>query len=132
MRQDPSRPIIFVLVMITALAGCGGGARFKSAAPMSSGGSIITIEAGNYKFSPKEIRVEKPGLLAVEVKNVSGSEHNLTLKDPRGKILKTVDLHPRLSVIFNVELLEPGVYKFYCDKSFHSSYGMKGEIVVGR
>ena len=132
MRPDSKRSVFVILVVIATLVGCAGSGKVQTAAPMSSGGSIITIEAGNHKFSPNEIRVEKPGLLAIEVKNVSGSEQNFTLKDLRGKILKSVELHPGGSVIVNVELPEPGVYTFYCDKTFHSTLGMHGQIVVGR
>ena len=132
MRPDSKGSVFVILVVIAALAGCAGGGKVQTAAPMGSGGSMITIEAGNYKFSPQEIRVEKPGLLAIEVKNVSGTEQNFTLKDLRGKVLKSVDPHPGGSVIFNVELPEPGVYTFYCHKTFHSTLGMHGQIIVGR
>jgi uncharacterized cupredoxin-like copper-binding protein len=76
--------------------------------------------------------VDKPGLLAIEILNVSRSEHNFTLKDLRGKVLKSVNVSPSGSVIINVELPDPGVYKFYCNKMFHATLGMKGRIVVGR
>ncbi|MGA3115108.1 MAG: cupredoxin domain-containing protein [Syntrophobacteraceae bacterium] len=132
MRPDSKGSVFVILVVIAALAGCAGGGKVQTAAPMGSGGSMITIEAGNYKFSPNEIHVEKPGLVAVEVKNVSHSVHNFTLKDLRGKILKSVDPRPGGSVIFNVELPEPGVYKFYCNMTFHSTLGMRGKIIVGR
>ena len=132
MRPDSKRSVFVLLVMIAALTGCAGKGKVQTAAPMSSGGSMITIEAGSHKFSPNKIRVEKPGLVAIEVKNVSGSQQNFTLKDLRGKILKSVDPHPGGSVIVNVELPEPGVYRFYCNKTFHSTLGMHGQIIVGR
>ncbi len=132
MRPDPKRSVFVILVVIAALAGCADKGKVQPAAPMSSGGSMITIEAGNYKFSPNKIRVEKPGLLGIEVKNVSGSQQNFTLKDLHGKIIKSVDPHPRGSVIVNVELPEPGVYTFYSNKTFHSTLGMHGQIIVGR
>ncbi len=93
---------------------------------------MITIEAGSRKFSPNEIQVKEPGLLAVEIKNVAGSERNFTLKDPRGKVLKSIDVRPGGSVIFNVELLDSGAYEFQSRKTLQSSFGMKGRIVVGR
>jgi plastocyanin len=43
-----------------------------------------------------------------------------------------MDIRPAGSIIINVELPDPGVYRFYCNKSFHASLGMKGQIVVGR
>ncbi|SPF47962.1 hypothetical protein SBDP1_70018 [Syntrophobacter sp. SbD1] len=65
-------------------------------------------------------------------KNVSGTEHNFTLNDPGGKILTSVDLPVGQNIRANVELSEPGVYKFYCDRTFHSTPGMNGQIIVGR
>jgi plastocyanin len=132
MCPDSKESVFVILVVIALLAGCASGGKVRTAAPMSGGGSIIAIEASSFKFSPNEIRVEKPGLLAIEIKNVSRSEHNFTLKDPGGKKLKSVVLHRGVSVIVNVELPQPGVYDFYCDKTFHSTLGMNGQIVVGR
>jgi plastocyanin len=131
MSLNSKKSVFVILVVIAAIAGCAG-RTVQTAAPMSSGGSMIAIAAGNFKFSPNEIRVEKTGLLAIEMKNVSGSVHNFTLKNPRGNVLKNRDISPGGTVIVNVELPDPGVYEFYCGKHFHSTLGMKGRIVVGR
>jgi hypothetical protein len=131
MRQS-KKSVFVILVVVAAIAGCAGQGKVQSAAPMSSGGSIISIEASGSKFSPNVIRVEKPGLLAIEIKNVSGSERNFTLRDLNGQILKSVKINPRGSVIVNVELPQLGVYKFYGKKTFGSMVGMKGQIIVGR
>ncbi|MGA2226897.1 MAG: cupredoxin domain-containing protein [Syntrophobacteraceae bacterium] len=131
MSLNSKKSVFVILVVVAAIAGCAG-RTVKTAAPMSNGGSMIAIEARSFKFSPNEIRVEKTGLLAIEIKNGSGSVHNFTLKDPRGKVLKNKDISPGGSVILNVELPDPGVYKFYCGKHFHSTLGMNGIIVVGR
>jgi plastocyanin len=132
MRPNFKKFLPVMLFVLVVLAGCAGRGKTVTASPMAGGGSMISIQASNYKFSPSQIRVEKPGLLAVEIRNVSGSQRNFTLKDPRGKVLKTVDIHPAGSVIINVELPDPGVYRFYCNKTFHATLGMKGRIVVGR
>jgi len=34
------------------------------------------------------------------------------------------------TVSIDVNLKEFGIYEFYCDKSFHSAFGMKGHIKV--
>ena len=132
MRPYSKKSVFVILVVIAALAGYAGRGMAQSATPKSSGESTIAIEASNHKFSPNKIRVEKPGQLTIEVKNVSGSEHNFTLKDSSGKILKSVDFRSGASVTVNVQLPEPGVYKFYCDKPLHSTLGMNGQIIVGR
>jgi hypothetical protein len=121
--------MLFVLV---GALGCAGKGKVVTASPMSSGGSMISIEAAKNKFTPSEVRVEKPGLLAIEVRNVSGSKRTFTLNDPRGKVLKKIDIQPAGTVIFNVELSDSGVYRFYLDRSFLSLSGTKGQIVVGR
>ena len=132
MHPDRSKFLLLIMVLITALAGCGGGSKVQTAAPMSNGGNIVTLEASSFKFSPNEIRVPNPGLLAIEIKNASGSEHNLTVKDARGKVLKEVNIRPHGKVITNLDLSEPGTYNFFCNKMFHSTLGMKGRIVVGQ
>lgn len=133
MRLSLRKPTSAVLVLMLAvlISGCGK-AGVQTATPMSAGGSMILIKASGHKFSPNRVSVEKPGLLAVEIRNASGSEHNFTLKDPHGKVLKSIDIKPSASAIVNLELNEPGVYRFYCNKRFHASLGMKGEITVGR
>ena len=129
MRQDYKKALFAVLVLMTALFAYAGGGRVQAAVP--AGGSIA-IEASNFSFSPKEVRVEKPGPLTIQIKNVSGSGHNFTLSDPSGRTLKSVDLKPGQTVNADVQLSAPGVYKFHCDKAFHSSFGMTGQIIVGR
>jgi len=99
------------------------------ASPLASGGNLINIEAGSYKFKPNNIHVPTPGILALEIRNVSGSEHNFTLVNSRGEIVKNLNIRPKETAISNVDL-EPGTYRFYCDKRFHASLGMKGQIVV--
>ncbi len=132
MRLDSKRSVFVILVVIAALAGCADKGKVQTAAPMSSGGNMITIEADSHKFSPNKVHVEKPGLLGIEIRNVSGSPMNFTLKDLHGKVIKSVDPNPGGSVIVNVELTEPGVYTFYCNKAFRSTLGMHGQIIVGR
>ena len=132
MRPSLNNLVTVIVFTLAVIAGCAGKERAVTASPMSNGGSMISIDVSNHKFTPSEIRVEAPGLLAVELRNISGSQQNFTLKDPRGKVLKSVDIHPSTSVIMNLELPDQGVYKFYCNKTFHATLGMKGQIIVGR
>ncbi len=130
MRLLKTKFILSILFIAVLTASCGGN-RVGSAGPMASGGSIITIEASSYKFAPNDIRLERPGMLALEIKNVSGSEHNFTIKAPDGRVIKSIDIRPHSSIISNIDLPNPGTYEFYCNKTLHSTLGMKGKITVG-
>jgi plastocyanin len=122
--------LVLIVLMVGVVAGCAGGGHVRTeAAPLANGSNLVTIEAGSYKFKPNEIRVAKPGTLVLEIKNVSGSEHNFTLKNSRGEILKSLNIRAKATAISNVDL-EPGTYQFNCDKKFHAKLGMKGQIIV--
>lgn len=132
MRPSSKRSLILIFVMAAALAGCAGGGRIQTASVRSGEHGILQIETGRFYFWPNEIRVDKPGPLAIEIRNVSGSRQNFTLKDPRYNTVERVDIPPGESTIINVALGIPGVYQFYCDKSLHSFLGMNGQISVGQ
>jgi plastocyanin len=121
---------LLAVLLAAMITGCAGRQVMIETTPLASGNSIITIEASSYKFKPNDIHVAKPGTLALEIKNVSGTEHNFTLKDSQGKILKNLNIRPKETAISNVDL-GPGTYEFYCDKRFHTTLGMKGRVVVG-
>jgi uncharacterized cupredoxin-like copper-binding protein len=81
----------------------------------------------------REGKVDGPGTLPLHIKNVSSMEHNFTLKNPEGEIIKSVNLPEGETVTVEIDLPRPGTYPFYCDRPFHASLGMKGVVkVVGR
>jgi len=125
-----SKSIIPLLAFMVLLAGCATRKAVPAAAP-STGGSVITIEAGSYSFKPDTIRIDKPGPYALQVINTTRSKSNLTLKDPRGNVIKTVNIPGKETTISNIDLAEAGTYQFFCDKGFRATMGMKGRIVVG-
>lgn len=123
---------ILILALILFAGGCAGRSGPTVINLTASGNRLISIDASNYKFKPNDIRANEPGLFILQVHNTSaGSEHNLTITDPRGKVVKSVDIRPGQTTISNIELPETGTYRFYCNKRFHSSLGMKGRIVIG-
>ncbi|MEN6437186.1 MAG: cupredoxin domain-containing protein [Syntrophobacter sp.] len=124
------KSIIPLLVLIVLLAGCATKKAGPAIAP-SLGGTVITIEAGSYSFKPTTLRVGKPGPYVLQVINTTGSKNNLTLKDPRGNVIKAVDIPPKETTISNIDLPVAGAYEFFSDKRFRASMGMKGKIVVG-
>jgi uncharacterized cupredoxin-like copper-binding protein len=94
------------------------------------GEAVIDIKASDFKFEPNDIKAYKVEELVFKIDNVSGTEHNFTIKDPQGKELKSVSLPPKETTTVKVSLQESGDYEFYCDKPFHSTFGMKGRIEV--
>ncbi|MGC9195907.1 MAG: cupredoxin domain-containing protein [Syntrophobacteraceae bacterium] len=124
------RSLSVVFVMVAALAGCVGGGSVQTAAVRSGNLGVLSIEAGKFYFWPNEIRVDKPGPLSVQIRNVSGSGQNFTLEDPAWNILENIDLPAGKTTSINLELHEPGIYQFYCNKALHSFFGMNGQIYV--
>jgi plastocyanin len=111
------------------LSGCGG-----LQAPVQIGeakGSLL-IKAGDFYFDPNNLRLSGPGRLTLKVENVSGTTHNITIKNPEGQVLNSTDLPPKTTVPVEVDLAIPGTYEMDCNKPFHTAMGMKGQIIVGR
>ena len=90
----------------------------------------VSMKAENYKFIPDHIRAQKGTDLQISIENVSATMHNITVKDPKGNILASVDLPPKETRIVSVNLTQAGIYPFNCDKFLHTTLGMKGEIEV--
>ncbi|MDA8306968.1 MAG: cupredoxin domain-containing protein [Deltaproteobacteria bacterium] len=132
MRPASKRSLIMIFVMAAALGGCAGFGRIQTARVKSGKLSVLPIEADRFYFWPNEIRVDKPGPLAIEIKNVSPWWQNFTLKDPTWKTLESVNLPPHETTIIDVKLSMPGVYQFYCNRTLHTFFGMNGQIFVGK
>ena len=88
------------------------------------------MEAKSFEFRPNILKVDGPGTLPLHIKNVSSMEHNFTLKNPEGEIIKSVNLPEGETVTLEIDLPRPGTYPFYCDRPFHASLGMKGVVKV--
>ena len=52
----------------------------------------VLIEAKSFDFRPNIIKVNGPGTLFLDIKNVASTEHNFTLKSPEGEIIKSLNL----------------------------------------
>ena len=120
-----------LLAGILLFVGCsslGAPVMVKSA---GQGGSVIHLKASSFKFEPNNLRVPEPGPLTIEVKNISDIEHNISIKNPQGKVIKSVDLPAMKTVSIALNLAGPGKYEFYCDKPIHDLMGMNGQLQVG-
>ena len=106
-------------------AGCAGPGRLVE---LPAGQTEIGLTAKSFSFDPEQIVVPANGTLTLRVRNASESTHNLTVTDPDGATLRSVELPAGETVSVEVPLARPGVYRFYCAKAFHPTLGMEGRI----
>jgi plastocyanin len=118
---------IAILVMLILMFGCAG---HQKAVTIESGQSTIQLKASDFAFDPNVLKGRKGDVLTIVVENVSGTTHNLTVKSPQGNVLADVDISPKGTAKATVNLAEAGTYPFYCSKTMHSTFGMKGSIEV--
>lgn len=118
------------LVMALILFGCATPS--KQAQVLVGMGDEVSIKAWNFAFDPSIIRMHSPGSLTLRVDNTSETMHNISVDDPQGNKIVSADLPPHQIVTVNLRLPTAGIYKMYCDKTFHATMGMKGQIEVGQ
>lgn len=90
----------------------------------------MRLTADNYDFAPNVIEAPAGARIRFEIQNASGTRHNLTVRDPAGKILGGVDLAANQRAILELPALAPGRYALSCDRPFHATLGMDGELWV--
>jgi plastocyanin len=93
----------------------------------------VEVTADNFNFEPSIIEVKAGDTLFLKITNISSSSHNLTVKDPDGKVIQNVDLPENKTTKVELRFKQPGTYEFYCNKPFHKTMGMKGhfEVIAG-
>jgi plastocyanin len=89
---------------------------------------VVELKAESFKFEPNNMRVFVGTMIIFRIENSSDSAHNFTITNPQQQILKSIALQAKKAVDINVSFAEPGIYEFYCDKTLHSSFGMKGQV----
>ncbi len=93
----------------------------------------IEIELRSFSFYPNHIAILKAGPpfpFTFRLNNSAQINHNFTLIDSHKKILINVDLIPNESTTVNINPLESGNYRFYCNRFLHQSAGMEGMLMV--
>ena len=118
---------ISLLVILFAL-GCAAG-RDKTVS-VEPGATTVQLKASNFIFEPNAVKAHQGDVLTIRVENISGTTHNLTVKNPQGNVLANVDIPPKGTATAKVTLTETGTYPFYCDKTMHFTMGMRGKIEV--
>ena len=96
----------------------------------AKGETVLAMKASSFSFEPNNIKAYRGDVIVLKIENISSAGHNFTIKDPQGNTLQNIALPSKETVTVKVPLSEAGTYEFYCDKAFHSSYGMKGQIAV--
>jgi plastocyanin len=129
MQNKFKHPLITCLSLLFILSAC---ASLQQQVTVSSvqGMNMITMEADSFKFTPNNIKAHQGEEIAIKIVNIADAGHDFTIKDPQGRIIKSVDLPSKQTTEIRITLSEAGEYNFYCDKPFHSSFGMKGQIEV--
>ena len=86
----------------------------------------ITIEASDFSFSQKEIRVKADQRVSLTLDNVEGF-HDLRIDELN---VATRQLKEGESETIAFTPTEPGTYEYYCTVGQHRAMGMVGTLVV--
>jgi plastocyanin len=131
------------LAAALVVVGCGGGndktTNAKTTPPASTGtstssgggGTTIAVHETEFKLSPANVTVAKPGPVTIRVTNDGKVEHSLEVEGPGiGEKKLSRNLSPGQSATLDLTL-KKGKYEWYCPVDAHKSMGMKGSITVG-
>ena len=128
--QTKFKPLSIICIGLLLILSACAGLQQQVTVGSVEGRKMVTLEADSFKFTPNNIKANQGDEIVIKIVSTSDAGHNFTIKDPRGQIIKTLDLPSKQTVEIKIDLSEPGEYTFYCDKPLHSSFGMKGQIEV--
>ena len=97
------------------------------AAPLSAQAKPLHVVATDLKFESKQLKVDAPGSLKVQLENQGLLEHDFSIEGVRGKAYAG----PRKSGEGTFQIAKPGTYVFFCSIPGHKEAGMAGTLVVG-
>ncbi|HMK43476.1 MAG TPA: cupredoxin domain-containing protein [Dissulfurispiraceae bacterium] len=124
--------LLFVMfIAIFALTACAG-LQQQVTVGTAEGEKKIAIQADSFKFTPNNIRAYQGEEISITITNISNAGHNFTINDPKGQLVKSVELPSKQTAEIKITVTDAGEYLFYCDKPLHSSFGMKGRIEAVR
>ncbi|MGE4542499.1 MAG: cupredoxin domain-containing protein [Pedobacter sp.] len=118
-----------VCLLFLILSACAQKTTVVTVVP-SEGRQVIAIRASNFSLIPMVIRAHHGDHLLLQVTNAVATAHNLTIKNPTGDVVRSVDLGAGESVEIPLDLTEGGTWKFFCNKPLHETLGMSGRIEV--
>ncbi len=117
----------FAVLVALALAGCASAPTIKAEVTQ---GSTLVMKASNFAFDPNVITVHGPGTVTLTITNTGGTGHNISVKDPAGKVIASTEIAPNATITTNVTFASPGDYFFFCNHPLHTDFGMKGHFIV--
>ncbi len=129
MQERYQRFCYLFLCLLLTLAACASQQPLVTIGP-AKGEAVVEVKASSFRFEPNNIKAYKGDVLVFRIENTSGSEHNFSVKGPDGSIIQSVVLPAGQTTQARIPLTATGTYEFYCDKPFHSGFGLKGQIVV--
>ncbi len=103
---------------------------------VENGTQTITIELGDYRYSPDHIQlVAGTPVRLVLVNTDTVTPHNFTLQNEAGGLDIDVDVSAGKTGEIDFTPQMPGTYTFFCDKKMpfmksHRDRGMQGKLVV--
>lgn len=87
----------------------------------------FVVEAGNFKFSVKEMKVKKGDTVRVVFKNTEGF-HDWVLDEFAGAKTKQLQAGKEETIEFVVD--KTGTFEYYCSVGQHRANGMVGKLIV--
>jgi uncharacterized cupredoxin-like copper-binding protein len=132
--------VLTVLVLLATgavLSGCGddeeeGNGETQAATQTAGGGGeaqTVDVSEVDFAIEPANPTV-RAGTVTLNVTNDGQAEHTLEVEGPGGESVLEPALAPGESGKLEVELNEPGKYKWYCPIGNHEQQGMVGEVTV--
>jgi PQQ system protein len=114
------------LAIATAFGGCLGQ---NPSTPQGAPSATINVRETEMKIEPKNVTIEKPGVVQFRVQNAGQAVHALEIEAPGGEV-ETEQIPAGKSATLTANLDKPGKYKWYCPVGDHEAQGMTGTVTV--
>jgi plastocyanin len=128
MKLEKSLLLLLFALLALALSGCATVPATRG--DVTPGGAALAMKASDFSFDANTIAVHGTGTISLTITNTSGTAHNVTVNDPMGKAIDSVEIPPNATLTTQVTFPSTGDYYFYCNHPLHASFGMKGHFIV--
>jgi uncharacterized cupredoxin-like copper-binding protein len=116
-----------LLLLLLLLSACAGQPTVYTV-PQNGAERVVSLQADSFSFAPSIIRAHQGDRLLLRVSNMAGIRHNLTVRNPRGELIRDVHLPAGETVEVPLLLTDEGTWEFVCNKPLHETLGMAGRI----